>query len=189
MNHSEKVLFVEGTADDKNGDLRLGFGRLLSQKLFGKMPRIIMGNGISETADKYKNANGFKLKASLIDLDGKGDFVARGEYKEAKQTKMKYHNFKSSDNIYFMVQKMEAWFLSQPEVLRDYFQKDFKKIPFDHPSKIERPDDELRKFTQELKSKSYHKVRDGSRLLQKLNLSKLEATFEDVREMVEMLGN
>jgi hypothetical protein len=188
IGRSNKVLFIEGTADDTNGALRIGFGNLLKQELDGKMPRIIMGNGVSETINHFKNKQS-PQKATLIDLDGKGTNITQGNYDQAKTSKRKLHNLSSSDLVYFMVQKMEAWFLSQPDVLKKYFGKEFNKIPFDHPSKIELPDDILMDLTKELKFKSYHKVRDGSRLLEKLDLSKLKSSFPDVKELVEKLNS
>lgn len=184
VSRSTKVLFIEGTSDDTNGDLGRGFSALLKQKLASKMPRVIMGNGISETIDKYKNAKSYSLITVLVDLDGKGDMIRQGEFASSIETKRNYHELTDKDLIYFMIQKMESWFLSQPNVLKDYFKKEFKKIPFDHVSKIESPDIELMKMTRDLKFKSYHKVRDGSRLLERLNLEQLENTFPDVKEMI-----
>ncbi len=150
------------------------------------MPRIIMGNGVSETMNKFNNAKHVPFKAAVIDLDGKGSSISQGNYDLAKAAKRNLHNIKSDDAVYFMVQQMEAWFLSQPEILKEYFRTEIN-IPFDHPSKIENPDIELKSMTRHLKSKSYHKVRDGSRLLPKLDLSKLESSFEDVNGLVTKL--
>jgi Domain of unknown function (DUF4276) len=180
---SERVLFIEGTTDPTNGDLRVGFSNLLSQKLSGKMPRIVMGNGVSETMDKFKHAKLIPHKTAIIDLDGKGSSITLGQYDLAKSAKRKLHHVNSSDAVYLMVQKMEAWFLSQPEILNEHFCIKIK-APFDHPSKIENPDLELIRVTKQLKWKSYHKVRDGSRLLAKLDLPRLESVFEDVRDLI-----
>ena len=121
----------------------------------------------------FKNAQAIPHKAAIIDLDGKGSSIRQGHYDVAKGNKKSLHGITTVDVVYFMVQKMEAWFLSQPEILKEYFGKDFNDIPFDHPSKIENPDTELMRMTQNLKAKSYHKVRDGSRLLGKLDLHNL----------------
>ena len=50
-----KVLIIEGATDTRNGILRQGFHKLLVQKLEGKMPRIIMGEGKKQSIDKFLN--------------------------------------------------------------------------------------------------------------------------------------
>ncbi len=95
------LLFIEGTSDDSNGDLRQGFERLLKRDLAGKMPRIFFGNGQKQTIDEYKNTD-VKLgdhRFLLIDLDG-----------EDRDNLLKI-NALSSGFVFFMVQEMEAWFL------------------------------------------------------------------------------
>ncbi len=52
------ILFVEGTSDDSNGDLRQGFENLLKKELAGKMPIIKLGDGINQTINKFKNTEG-----------------------------------------------------------------------------------------------------------------------------------
>lgn len=188
VSRSKKVIFIEGTRDDTNGDLGKGFSYLLKQKLALRMPRVIMGNGISETINKYKNAASYSLKTALIDLDGKGELIRQGNYIPTKESKRTSHQLTKDDLVYFMVQKMEAWFLSQPSILKDHFKKDFNNIPFDHASKIENPEKQLMDMTSEFKDKGYHKVRDGSRLLEKLDLGLLENTFSDVKELITKLS-
>ena len=188
VRNPKKILFIEGTRNDKNGNLGQGYSLLLRQKLSLKMPHIVMSNGIAEAIDKFKNSNRTNANLLLIDLDGKGDLIRQGDYRQTKIDKRVRHDINSYQYVFFMVQKMEAWFLSQPEILKDVFKKEFKKIPFDHPSKIEQPDEVLMELTRELKSNSYHKVNHGSRLLGKLNLAKLETDFEDVKELVDVLG-
>ncbi|GAB1443930.1 hypothetical protein MASR2M39_27750 [Ignavibacteriales bacterium] len=61
------ILFVEGTKDTSNGDLRKGFNKLLSKNLSGKMPRIVMGDGKKQAIDNSKNSNNSLL---FCDLDG-----------------------------------------------------------------------------------------------------------------------
>ena len=50
-----KVIYIEGTQDLDNGDLRLAFAKLLEKELKGKMPRIVMGNGKGQTVDKFQS--------------------------------------------------------------------------------------------------------------------------------------
>ena len=188
VRNPKKVLFIEGTRNDKNGNLGQGYSILLRQRLSMKMPHIVMSNGIAKAIDKFKNSNQTNDNLLLIDLDGKGELIRQGDYRQTKIDKKRRHEINSHEFVFFMVQKIEAWFLSQPEILKDVFKKDFTKIPFDHPSKIEHPDEVLMELTRELKSNSYHKVKHGSRLLAKLNLAKLATDFDDVKELVDVLG-
>jgi glycogen synthase len=113
------VLYVEGTTDDTNGDLRQGFENLLKKELAGKMPSIKLGDGITQTIDKFKNTGGVKFL--LIDLDG---------VNETKEKRLKNYDL-PTEKTFFMVQAMEAWFLSQPEMLNEFYKKDLK-IPKKH---------------------------------------------------------
>ena len=170
------VLFVEGTSDDTNGDLRQGFENLLKKELAEKMPRIKLGNGITQTIDKFSNTEGVKFL--LIDLDGHSD---------NKTERFKKLNL-PEPLTFFMVQAMEAWFLSQPNILNDFYKKDLK-IPQKHASEIDKPDRELRKLTKNSDKKEYHKVRHAVELLSKLDVKKLKIDFPDFNSLIEALKN
>ena len=168
------LLFIEGTTDDTNGDLRQGFEDLLKKELKGKMPTIKLGNGITQTIHKFLNAEGSKFL--LIDLDGTDD---------TKEERLKHYKLTDSQT-FFMVQAMEAWFLSQPEILNDFYKKDLK-IPKKHPSDISKPDVELQKLTANTTKKEYHKVRHAVKLLSMLDVQKLKDTFLDFNDLIEAL--
>lgn len=168
------VLYVEGTTDDTNGDLRQGFENLLKKELAGKMPSIKLGDGISQTIDKFKNTEGVKFL--LIDLDG---------VNETKEKRLKNYDL-PIEQTFFMVQAMEAWFLSQPEMLNEFYKKDLK-IPKKHASEIIKPDIKLRELTKNSPKKEYHKVRHAVELLAKLDIEKLKKTFPDFNDLIEVL--
>lgn len=109
----KKILFIEGTADDTNGDLRRGFHKLLVQKLQGNMPRIKMGNGITTTIKAFKHNRMSELSFLLIDLDAPAS---------ERENKLTDHQLQHQQaRVFFMIQEMEAWFLSQPELLNDFY--------------------------------------------------------------------
>lgn len=170
------VLFVEGTTDDTNGDLRQGFENLLKKELAEKMPRIKLGNGITQTIDKFSNTEGVKFL--LIDLD---------DHADKKAERLNKLNLPDS-KTFFMVQAMEAWFLSQPDILKDFYKKDLK-IPQKHASEIAKPDRELRKLTKNSDKKEYHKVRHAVELLSKLDVKKLKNDFPDFNHLIHSLKN
>lgn len=168
------VLFVEGTNDDSNGDLRQGFENLLKKELAGKMPIIKLGNGINPTITKFKNTEGGKFL--LIDLDDVSD---------TRTERLKMYKLPES-KTFFMVQAMEAWFLSQPDMLKSYYKTDLK-IPKKHASEISKPDIELQRLTKDTVKKEYHKVRHAVELLAKLDVKKLQEDFPDFKNLIDAL--
>ena len=78
------TVFIEGSSNDKNGNLRQGFGKLFEQKWKGHMPKIILGDDKHSTIRKFKGDKGSKKKLLLIDLDANED--AR-----ADQIQERYH--------------------------------------------------------------------------------------------------
>lgn len=121
----KKILIIEGTADDCNGSLREAFSKLLSQDdhLKGKMPQIIMGDGKSDAVAKF-NKHPLRTTDSffflLVDLDEvfEGD---KSCYVEKLRNRNTRDFYCTQDNTYFMVQEVEAWILSQAEVIEQCY--------------------------------------------------------------------
>ncbi|MCA0387163.1 MAG: DUF4276 family protein [Bacteroidetes bacterium] len=170
-------LIIEGTADTKNGNLREGFNKLLRKKLGRNMPRIVMGDGKSQAIDKFLNSSNSVL---LCDLDGPD---------ETREKDIQMHRFEEyRDSIYYMVQEMEAWFISQPDILDKFYQADLtKKIPKKHASEFENPDEKLQEWTRDSKKGKYHKVRHGTALLEMLDADKLTEDFPDFKGLIKAL--
>jgi Domain of unknown function (DUF4276) len=168
------TLFVEGTSDDTNGDLRQGFASLLERELIGKMPSIKLGDGIHQTIAKFTKAEGVKFL--LIDLDNAS---------ETKKERLKELKLPESQT-FFMVQAMEAWFLSQPDMLNEFYKKDLK-IASRPAQDISKPDKELKRLTRNTDKKEYHKVRHAVELLGKLDANKLQEDFSDVKNLLDIL--
>lgn len=175
-----KILFIEGTDDTTNGTLGQGFYKLLSQRLKGRMPKINMGEGKSQTIKKFKNNKFSRLSYLLIDLD---------EPEENKEPVLSSNQiFENKNFVFFMVQEMEAWFLSQPAMLDKYYnEKISKKLPAKPAKDIEKPSDFLQNITRLTKKGKYHKVQDGTRLLELLDASKLEEDFPDFKSLIDKL--
>ena len=183
------MLFIEGSRDETNGDLAEGFKILFEKKLAGKMPRIVMGNGKNETVDKFLNLqieskafSGVK-RFVLVDLDKSGETKAI----EADRKEYKIHEHKEVS--FYMIQEMEAWFISQAEnVLDKYYKAEIsKKIPKKSASEFSHPDEQIGEWLRPLK-KEYRKVKDGVELLKLLDLGKLENDFPDVKNLVTELS-
>lgn len=191
MEAKKVILFVEGEPNSPNGDLRQGFSKLLVQKLKGKMPKIIMGGGYlqggkSQTIHKFKTN---KLEADmfllLIDLDKPESEVSK-DLEENSLTDKK-------DNVFYMIQEMESWFLSQADILDTFYgidgfgKKVSEKIVKKRITDIANPDEELIKITKNTKRGQYHKIRHAVELLKLLDATKLENDFTDFKRLIEKL--
>jgi hypothetical protein len=180
----KKILFIEGTTDDTNGDLKKGFTALFKTILDQKMPKIIMGDDKDNTIDMFKNtvypakAGESIVRFLLLDLDKKED---------KKPTDLKENDL-NEKHCFYMIQEMESWFISQPDVLKERYGNDLSnKIPKRKVSEIDNPDEKLTEWLKPL-GKEYHKVKDGVRMLKLLNLEKLMQDFTDVKNLIEELA-
>jgi hypothetical protein len=184
----KKILFIEGTADDSNGELRKGFRILFEKKLKDKMPQIIMGNDKNSTARKFLHSK-MPSAYALMDLDGK-EIRNKNSIEELKTNDLsKFNRTHQRDFVFYMVQEMEAWFLSQPEILQEHF-TDLKstKIPKKNSQFIPNPSVFLQKLVKNTKKGEYHKVKDAVPLLCKLDIEKLMVDFDDVKKLIETLN-
>jgi Domain of unknown function (DUF4276) len=183
---TKTILFIEGIRNSPNGDLMQGFSKLLAQKLKGKLPRIILGDGKNQAIDKFKN-NRLECDKSLllIDLDRESSFID-ADLQEHELTHQR-------ENVFYMVQEMEAWFLSQPSILDTFYGKDdngkliSEKLVKRKASEIPNPDQLLEELTKNSKKRKYHKVKHAVELLKLLDASKLENEFPDFKRLIEYL--
>lgn len=183
---AKTILFVEGEPNSPNGDLRQGLCKLLDQKLKGKLPKIILGGGKSQTINKFKTielaAEQFLL---LVDLDKGQDYIQKDLEDNGLST--------NSNNVFYMVQEMESWFLSQPEILDKFYGKDNNgKLVSEKQAKrkvidIAEPDKELQKLTKNTKKGEYHKVKHAVELLKLLDANKLEKEFSEFERLIAKL--
>ena len=171
-------LFIEGTRDTSNGDLRKGFRKLLEQKVDGIMPRINMGEGKKQTIDKFLHTDHAKI---LCDLDNPSEHI---------EADLQIHGLiKKRNSVFYMIQEMEAWFLSQPDVLDRFYREEIsKRIPKKHAELIAEPDRELQNITRNSHKGKYHKVRHGAQLLQMLDAGRLYADFSDFKQLIDDLN-
>jgi len=172
-----KYLFIEGTKDTNNGNLREGFSKLLEKKVKGKMPTISMADGKQQTIDKFKNSLSSNL---LCDLDAIES--------EIENDLKKNDIYQNKDSVFYMIQEMEAWFISQPELLDKFYNSPVsKKLPKKHACEFVEPDQELQRITKDTDKGVYHKVRHGTQLLKQLDADKLFNEFPDFKRLIEKL--
>lgn len=172
-----KYLFIEGTTDITNGDLRAGFRKLLEKKSNGKMPTISMGDGKKQTIDKFLNSEDSKL---LCDLDN-------NESERINDLKIN-GIIEREEFVFYMIQEMESWFISQPNILDEFYNTSISlKLAKKPASDFSEPDKELQKYTRGTKKGPYHKVNHGSKLLPMLDADKLMQDFPDFKRLIEEL--
>lgn len=197
------TVFFEGGANptsNPNADtvdntiaLREAFNTLLNNGIENKNIRII-------AHPAYSISNAVKQRSSdsllLIDLDGK---------KELKGKRIDDNKLKDiEDCIFFMVQRMEAWILSQPDIIEEYLTANYSKETTTHlykdeaifgknPETITRPDDVLNTLIQrhffimklgKKKKLKYGKLKLAPGLIENLDINALKETFEDVKGLL-----
>jgi hypothetical protein len=182
----KKILFIEGEPNSPNGNLREGFTKLLNQKLSGKLPRIKLGGGKSTVIKQYLK-NKFEAQSILlIDLD-----ADEGRRQSDLQ---KYGLAEHHETVFYMIQEMESWFLSQPDILDKYYgltinrRKVSEKLKNKKVSEIQNPKEELKDLTKSLNNgEQYHEIKHAVELLERLDASKLENDFPDFKRLIERL--
>lgn len=185
----------------KTKQLRDEFRSLLIRGLSTEDFRLIIDARASDN-NTVKNFKGYPDNTFLIiDLD---------EPESTRNERLKSYEIEDSTNrIFFMIQAMEAWVLSQPEVLEKYVAKRYsiytrrrkeKAIENDailkdkHPEDIEKPDKKLHTllgryflYSGKKKVKYQSKLTTGADLLEFLDIQKLSETFTDVKKLLEAI--
>ena len=175
-----KILFIEGSRDRTNGILAQGFHKLIFQECKGNMPRIVMSDDKNNAIAKFLNNRLSEYAFILIDLDKpacdkNNDLI--------ENCLISFSSF-----VFYMIQEMEAWFLSQPDVLNGFYGIDFrKKLKLKHPMDIPNPDEFLQKLTKNTKRGEYHKISHGTELLSRLKSSQLRIDFDDYNNLIEAI--
>jgi len=182
-----------------NAVFRESFHKLLTQIVdpYTFNLEIEMGGGEKSAANIFKKAVEQK-RCLLIDLDGKA---------ETRANRLVYFELENySDAVFFMVQKMEAWILSQPKAIIAAMQhhqskKEENEILTDtifskEPESIVHPVKQLNTLLSRYyfmkkrgieKKKKYGKLKDAPYFIQYLNAQLLKDTFIDVCNLFEYL--
>ncbi len=180
------ILFVEGSPDTTNGILRKGFEKLLEKQLGKNKPKIIPSEGKSQAIKKFlKNQLACDFALLLIDLDKPESELNNDLIENHLETKR--------ENVFYMVQEMENWFLSQPDKLDQFYgvdnngKKISDKIPKKKAIDFSEPDKVLEELSKNTKRGKYHKIRHGVELLQFLDADRLEKDFTEFARLITRL--
>lgn len=176
------TIFIEGTSSDKNGNLREGFAKLFSQmiKYPNPRPKIILGDDKHSTIRKFKADRKSSKKILLIDLDDSHD---------KKESIIKELSLEA-DLTFFMIQEMEAWFLSQSKILDSYYDNAIfsSYMKGKVAENIPNPSGLLSSLAKKSSKAEYHKVGHATALLGRLDLKVLEKDFIDVKKLIPELA-
>jgi hypothetical protein len=184
--------------------LRESFYKLFTQIFHPSSFNLIieMKGGIGKATKAFKDYAKINQNTSLlIDLDG--DRAT----KQQKLSNLQVDQF--AEKVFFMIQEMEAWILSQPEAIEKAYKDRFfrekgnvqileaeKELFQVHPEEIKKPSFMLKvllgKYYSEMKGntkkkKKYGKLKDAPLLIENLNIHKLIETFEDLRLMKDLI--
>ena len=149
------------------------------------MPLIVMCDDTDGAIRRFQLETGnpksaFRRVLLLVDLDGPD--ATRAAWLATK--KLVAHE----DQVFFMVQKMEAWFLAQPAILHEFYQPRLAHaLPAAAPAHVPHPDRALARCTTGNRKGGYHKTGHGARLLALLQLPELQESFPDVSRLLTAL--
>jgi len=185
---------------ERSDKLREGFYKLFEQKIPRKLldirMDIEMGSGRNKARDIFIERLEQKENAHLL-----VDLEDRKKNRKKQLDALEVDEY--GDVVFFMVEKMEAWFLSQPDKI-ELFCEDFLRSA-DTPIQedIKKPADEIRhpdnvlktilkrRFYEEKRDKKvkrgYKKLSDGAALLELLDLAQLQKDFDDVHRLINTL--
>ncbi len=186
MARKKKILFVEGEPNSPNGDLRQGFVKLLEKEIIRNLPKIIFGGGKKQTIDKFLNnrleADSFSL---LVDLDKTED----NRKNDLSENKLE----ERSNEVFYMIQEMESWFISQPDVLDEFYgvdnngKKVSEKLTKRSVIEIKDPKGELKKATKNTRKGEYQEIKHAVELLKRLDSERLQVAFIDFKNLIDVL--
>jgi len=205
----EVTIFVEGGNLNNQGSnvpLREGFSKLLMSGLKKKNFKlnIDLRGPNKQTIKDFKNNPADIL--ILLDLDAPES--------ERENKLAKFDLDEAPGKVFFMIQAMEAWILSQPDILDKYITETYSKsgrkrtgdniedddiLKNKQAQNIEKPDEKLhtllgryfyyKKNNEKKKPKYKSKITDGAAMLELLNINELSNQFIDVKNLLNTIEN
>ena len=206
----EIKLYVEGggRGTNKNATIKLqqGFDAFLRELKDAARAkkisfRVIPSGSTTDTYEEFifsveNSPQSFNLL--LVDSD---ETVAKDEsacaFLQRKYKKWKLQTI-NDEQCHLMVQIMESWFVADVDALKDFYGQDFREsaIPKNQKNveKIDkaRVESALKAATAKIKNGVYHKIRDGAKILEKINPQKVRASaphcdklFKTISEKIE----
>jgi hypothetical protein len=192
---------------DNSAVFRESFHKLFSQQLSPEKFNLIIQpfGSVSRAREMLKHIEEEGTNAViLIDLDAP---------KEEREERLKYYKPFDPTKIFFMIQEMEAWIISQVDKIEEFgineglrrkkASEEIKNnslIKNKHPEEIGKPSDKLdtilrqyfdvvktRGGKEKLKGKRYSKAKDGPKLIGLLELQFLMEDFDEARRLIDYI--
>lgn len=182
------TIYVEGGGDHNNDIIvrcRQGFAEYCKKVAPGRRLKVVACGGRNQAFDRFKTESE-RIKPDevcvlLVDSEGpvKQDVSPATHLHERDGWNFVHLH---REQIFLMVQSMEAWFLADRSALADYYGQGFRRnaLPGDecHVESVSKGDlvPALDQATRDTKTKGqYHKTRHGFALLAKIDPAKVEA--------------
>lgn len=165
----------------------MAFSKLFEQELKGNMPQIILGDGISQTVDKFRTAPLVEDEERFLLVDSDEKITDRADLVKRVNEKCSQKNCKievTEDNTFFMEQEVEAWILSQPEALKQ--RKVTVGLPLNNIPSITKPSEKLSEIYSRNK-KTYHKTKEFPLVFKLLDSNQLKAYSPEYKALIEKL--
>lgn len=179
-----KRIYIEGK---NNPGLRASFVGLLKKELSGTMPRVVLGDGISQTVSKFRTAPFEKDEERFLVVDSDEEITDRDDLIKRVNNKCSQKNCLievSADNTFFMEQEVEAWVLSQPEALKE--RSITNGLPLSNITSIPKPSEKLAEIYKK-NGKQYNKTREFSSVFRYIDSAKLKDFSSEYKALIEKL--
>ena len=186
---SEIRIYFEGSPR-----LREGFNKLIRpgiERVSHNSVRfsLIAGGSTEETIKDFKKAASSHTNASiimLIDSDRAYDSGLLMNIKSQIGANVQ------DEQIHFMVQVMESWFLADRDALKKYYGREFQESRLPQNSDVERiPKSDvltgLENATRNTSKGKYHKTRHAPQLLSNLNVDKVCSAAPSCKRLFDSL--
>ena len=186
---SEIRIYFEG-----NKKLREGFNKLIRSKIEQTSHscvrfNLIAGGSKEETIKDFKKAVSSHKNASiimLIDSDRAYDSGLLMNIRSQIGANVQ------DEQIHFMVQVMESWFLADRDALKQYYKQNFQESRLPQNPDVEQiPKSDvitgLENATRDTQKGKYHKTKHAPQLLSKLNADKVCSVAPSCKRLFDSL--
>jgi hypothetical protein len=177
-----------------DGKLKEGFRKFL-EGFYHKGPKIQLiagkGNAIADFMTGLKS-NKNAVSVLLIDSEGPNGPNALAQVKRHDHWESNIGSTVANDQVHFMVQVIEAWFLADRQALQGYYGHNFRDGRLRRDSNVEQiPKDDvingLREATRETQKGAYHKTLHAPDLLARIDPSKVCAAAPSCSRLFDSL--
>lgn len=197
------TIYVEGGGDGNNATgtaCRKGFRIFFEKMLAGKdKPNIVACGGRDQAFSAFKTALSTLEEGEhailLVDSEGPVEDKRPWAYlREREGDKWKKPDGATDDQVHFMVQCMESWFLADPDTLAEHYGQGFKMNLVPRPAKGDvetipkaKVDAALKSATKGTAAQNYHKTKHAFKILASIDPGKVCQASRHAKRLRERL--